>query len=226
MKVGYARVSSESQNLERQIEALENAGVKRIYQEKKSGTSSTDRRELKKLLKFIREDDTVVIVSLDRLSRDYNEIAQIIKHLHDVKAGLIVLDNELLSFKPDSKRVGVDQVIADIMLTLMSFISENERQKIRERQREGIEMAKRKGRYKGQQKTYSPVSNDLAGRHTWRRVVDELQAGDNTNKAIAEQNGISEPTLYRIKDEWDRWLTAKDNYNGDLEDWYINEIGK
>lgn len=226
MKIGYARVSSESQNIERQIEALQKAGVERIFQEKKSGISSSNRTELQKLLKFIREDDTLVIPSLDRLSRDYNEIAQIIKHLRDVKAGLIVLDNELLSFQPDSRRVGVDQVIADIMLTLMSFISENERQKIRERQREGIELAKRKGRYKGQQKTYSPVSNDIAGRRTWFRVIDELQAGDETNKAIAEQNGISEPTLYRIKDEWERWSAIEADYNGDLEDWYINEIGK
>lgn len=215
-----------SQNIERQIDALENAGVARIYQEKKSGASLKNRVELQELLDFIREGDTLVIVSLDRLSRDYNEIGQIIAHLRDVKAGLTVLDNELLSFQPDSKRVGVDQVIADIMLTLMSFISENERQKIRERQRDGIELAKRKGRYKGQEKTYSPVSSDIAGRRTWRRVKDELQAGDFTNKEIAEQNGISEPTLYRIKNEWNRWLSVKDTYNGDLEDWYINEIGK
>lgn len=97
MKVGYARVSTTDQNLERQLDALEKAGVEKIFQEKMSGENTTDRIELTNALQFLREKDILIVESLDRLGRNYDNIIQIVQQLDQKEIGLMVLNLPILN---------------------------------------------------------------------------------------------------------------------------------
>ena len=97
MKVGYACVSTTDQNLDRQMEALERAGAEKMFQEKMPGKSMTARLELKKALHFLREKDTLIVDSLDRLGRNYDDIVQMVRKLDQKEIGLIVLNLPILN---------------------------------------------------------------------------------------------------------------------------------
>ena len=88
MKVGYARVSSTDQNLDRQLVEMKKAGAEKIFQEKLSGKSMTDRLELQKALDFLREKDVLIVEALDRLGRNYDEIVQMVQRLDRKEIGL------------------------------------------------------------------------------------------------------------------------------------------
>ena len=97
MKVGYARVSSTDQNLDRQLVEMKKAGAEKIFQEKLSGKSMTDRLELQKALDFLREKDVLIVESLDRLGRNYDEIVQMVQRLDRKEIGLQVLNMPILN---------------------------------------------------------------------------------------------------------------------------------
>ena len=126
----YARVSSKGQNLDRQLVRAKQVKADKIFTDKFSG-KSTNRIGLKKLLDFIREGDTVEVVSLDRLSRNYQDIQHLVQQFKDQKIKLIVDDLP----QTNTGNNLVDQFMLDMMLNLMSFVAQNEREKIRERQR-------------------------------------------------------------------------------------------
>lgn len=145
MEYGYVRVSTREQNEQRQIIALTEFGIdsKRIYMDKQSG-KDFDRANYKRLLRKLKSGDTLVIKSIDRLGRNYEEIlAQWRLITKEKQVNIIVLDMPLLNSSDDRDLTGT--VIADIVLQLLSYVAQTEREFIRQRQAEGIAAAKARG---------------------------------------------------------------------------------
>ena len=192
--VFYARVSSKGQNLDRQLARAKEVKSDKVFTDKLSG-KNTNRPGLEQMFDYIREGDIVEVVSLDRLSRDYNDIQHLVQRLKDKKVKLIVDDlpqtntgNEL-----------VDQFMLDMMVNLMGFVAQNERTKILERQRQGIAEAKRKGVYKGRPKKYASQSKNREGRLVYEKVYDAITSGNYKSKAqLAREVGLSRQQIYRI----------------------------
>ncbi len=142
---GYIRVSSKDQNEDRQLIALNEVGVERknIYLDKKSG-KDFDRPQYKKLLRKLKKDDLLYIKSIDRLGRNYEEILQQWRVLTKEKGiDIVVLDMPLLDTRRGQDLMGT--FLSDIVLQVLSFVAENERTNIKQRQAEGIAAAKAKG---------------------------------------------------------------------------------
>lgn len=192
--VFYARVSSKGQNLDRQLARAKEVNADKVFTDKLSG-KNTDRPGLKQTFDYIREGDIVEVISLDRLSRNYDDIQHLVQRLKDKKVKLVVDDlpqtntgNEL-----------VDQFMLDMMVNLMGFVAQNEREKIHERQRQGISEAKRKGVYKGRPKKYSSESKNIEGRLVYETVFKAINTGNYKSKAqLAREVGLSRQQLYRI----------------------------
>ena len=142
---GYVRVSSQDQNEDRQLIAMEQAGVPRsnIYMDKQSG-KDFNRPNYKRLIKRLREGDLLYILSIDRLGRNYEEILNQWRIIpKDKKVDIVVIDMPLLDTRHEKNLLGT--FISDIVLQLLSFVAENERTNIKQRQAEGIAVAKAKG---------------------------------------------------------------------------------
>lgn len=192
--VFYARVSSKGQNLARQLARAKEVEADKVFTDKLSG-KTTDRPGLKALMKYVREDDTVEVVSLDRLSRNYKDIQRLVQELKNKGVSLIV-DNLPQTHTGNNL---VDQFMLDMMINLMGFVAQNEREKIRERQRQGIEQAKKRGAYKGRPTKFSADSNDREGRLVFESIKKDYQAGNYQSKAgLARKYGLSRQQLYRI----------------------------
>jgi len=198
MKVGYARVSTMDQNLDRQLEALENAGAQKIFQEKMSGKNTTDREELKKALIFLRERDILVVESLDRLGRNYDHIIQIVQELDQKEIGLMVLNLPILNQELGDP--SLQKLIRNMIVQLLSWTAENEREEIKRKQQQGIEIAKKKGHYKGRPLKYSEHAKNPKDRMTYQVIVSNLKRQEPIKK-IAYETGVTRDTVYRIKKE-------------------------
>ncbi len=198
VKVGYARVSTTDQNLDRQMEALERAGAEKIFQEKMSGKSMTERLELQKALQFLREKDTLIVESLDRLGRNYDDIVQMVQKLDQKEIGLIVLNLPILNQEIGDPNL--QKLIRNMIVQLLSWTAQNEREEIKRKQRQGIEIAKRKGHYKGRPVKYSANAKNPKDRMTYQVIVNKLTQ-EEPIKQIAEDTGVTRDTVYRIKKE-------------------------
>lgn len=183
-RIGYARVSSKDQNLERQKELLLKSGVDKIFSEKVSGARLDNRQELGKLLSILRFDDTVVVTELDRLSRKADDITHIMNEIQKKEADLEVLN--LPMTKTEDKNL--NKLLNNMILEIYKYIAESEREKIRERQRQGIEIAKKQGKYKGRKKKYSKSSPQLVQAF---KLIDE---GESIRQA-AKATGMNFETL-------------------------------
>lgn len=176
-RIGYVRVSSVEQNTDRQLEGLELA---RTFTDKASG-KDTQRPELEQLLKFVREGDTVVVHSMDRLARNLDDLRRLVAEL--TKRGVrIQFVKESLTF------TGEDSPMSNLLLSVMGAFAEFERALIRERQREGVALAKQRGAYKGRKKALSP--QDVA-------TLKSRIAGGETKAKVARELGLSRETLYQ-----------------------------
>ena len=176
-RIGYIRVSSFDQNSQRQLEGV---NVDKIFTDNASG-KDTKRPELEKLLAFVREGDTVVIHSMDRLARNLDDLRSVVQS--QTKRGIkIQFMKENLTF------TGEDSPMSNLMLSIMGAFAEFERQLIRERQREGITLAKRRGAYKGRKKSL----NQSARAELRERVVHGAKKAK-----LANEYGISRETLYQ-----------------------------
>ena len=141
MKIGYVRVSTVEQNEARQIEAMKADGVERIYMDKKSG-KDFNRPEYQKMIASLHKGDILIIHSIDRLGRNYEEIiAEWRKITKEIEADIIVQDMPLLNTTQNKDLTGT--LIADIVLQLFSYVAQRERENTRQRQKEGIEIAKK-----------------------------------------------------------------------------------
>lgn len=145
MEYGYARVSTREQNEERQIFALKRGGISEanIFVDKASG-KDFERSEYKKLVRRLKKGDVLVIKSIDRLGRNYNEILDQWRILtREKKISIVVLDMPLLDTRKTNDLTGT--LIADVVLQLLSYVAETEKVFIRQRQKEGIEAARARG---------------------------------------------------------------------------------
>jgi DNA invertase Pin-like site-specific DNA recombinase len=176
-RIGYVRVSSFDQNPERQ---LEHVPVDRLFTDKAAG-KDTRRPELERLLTFVRDGDTVVVHSMDRLARNLDDLRRIVQTL--TRRGIrIEFVKESLTFS------GEDSPMANLMLSVMGAFAEFERALIRERQREGIALAKQRGAYRGRKKA---LSLERVGELRCRANAGEQKA------KLAREYGISRETLYQ-----------------------------
>lgn len=201
MKIGYARVSTTDQNLDRQLEQLQKADCKKIFQEKISG-KNINRPQLQALLDFIREDDEIVVISMDRLGRNSRDISNIIEQIKQKGATINILD--LPSFEGIKDR-NLKNLLTNLVLEIQKYTAEQERKAILKRQKQGIKLAKERGVYKGGVVQYSKDSKDPKRRLIYHTVVEMLKRKENgepiTITEIAEQVGITRNTIYRIKNE-------------------------
>lgn len=174
---GYARVSRDTQNLDRQIDALKKYGVDKIYNEKMTGTKK-DRPELNKLLDRMTEGDTVVIESLSRLGRSTKDLIELTELFKNKGVNLVSLKESIDTTTSTGK----------LLFTLMSAIAQFERDVIADRTREGLQAARARGRKGGRPR----VSIDNI-----RRAVKLYKTMQYTIKEIEELTGIKKSTLYR-----------------------------
>ncbi len=176
-KIGYVRVSAFDQNVERQLDGV---ALDKTFADKASG-KDVNRPQLEAMLSFIREGDTVVVHSMDRLARNLDDLRKLVQSL--TRRGIrIEFVKESLAF------TGEDSPMANLMLSVMGAFAEFERALIRERQREGIAVAKQRGAYRGRKKS---LSDDKAAELKQRVAAGEQKA------AIARDLGISRETLYQ-----------------------------
>ena len=142
---GYARVSTQDQKLNRQLDALRDYGVECLYTDKLSG-KDFNRPGYKKLMRRLREGDLLVIPSIDRLGRNYDEVLEEWRRITKVKrADVVVLDMPLLDTRGSSIQGITGVFISDLVLQLLSYVAQLEREHIRERQRQGIDAALARG---------------------------------------------------------------------------------
>jgi DNA invertase Pin-like site-specific DNA recombinase len=178
--VGYARVSSVGQSLELQIEKLEEYGCTKIYTEKKSALD-LKRPELLKCLDYVRDkDDTLVITKLDRIARSSLHLGKIVEQLQNKEVNFVVLD----------QHIDTTTIYGRLTFQILSSVAEFENEIRKERQREGIEKAKRDGKKLGRKMTITPK--------TIQDVIDDISAGLAVSK-ILKKNSVSNGTYYRIK---------------------------
>lgn len=205
--VGYIRVSDKDQNLARQLEAMEKVGVDKLFQESVSGKNEKDRLEFNKMMDYLREDDTLVIKSIDRFGRNYDDIKRSIQDVKDKGVKLHSIDEEYLNF--DTGDEAMDKMMFDQVINLLAFVAQNEREKIKERQSEGIALAKKRGVYKdnGAVKKYSPTGTE---KEKYFAIVEDLKQ-NRPIAQIAKDRGVSRPTIYNIKDELAEQVEAQEN---------------
>ena len=186
---GYIRVSSRDQNEDRQRIALREAGVteENTYLDKQSG-KDFHRPQYKRLLRRLRKDDLLCIKSIDRLGRNYREILEQWRIITKEKgADIVVLDMPLLDTRRGKDLMGT--FLADIVLQVLSFVAENERSNIRQRQAEGIAAAKARGVRFGRPEKVPPEH--------FAATVRDWKAGRLTASQAAARCGMSESTFYR-----------------------------
>lgn len=192
MKIGYVRVSTVDQNEARQIEAMKTDGVEKIYMDKKSG-KDFNRPEYQKMISELHKGDVLVIHSIDRLGRNYDEITEEWRKItKEIGADIIVQDMPLLDTTLNRDLTG--KLIADIVLQVFSYVAQRERESIRQRQREGIEIAKAQGKYKGRAK--KEIDKEL-----FENTKTRWQNGEITKVQFAEIMGISRGTLYKLLED-------------------------
>lgn len=196
MEYGYARVSTKEQNAERQLIALTGFGIAEtaIFVDKQSG-KDFERTQYRRLMRKLKDGDTLVVKSIDRLGRNYEEILEqwrvITKEKH---AAIVVLDMPLLDTRQNRDLTGM--LIADIVLQLLSYVAQKEREFIRQRQAEGIAAAKARGVRFGRQPMQRP-ENFLSLQQRWER-------GEISARQAAEQLKITHRTFLRwVKEKAD-----------------------
>ncbi|MCR1798100.1 recombinase family protein [Staphylococcus warneri] len=198
MIVGYARVSSIDQNLERQLDNLKTFGVKKIFTEKQSGKSVENRPVFQEALNFVRVGDGFVVESIDRLGRNYDEVINTVNYLKDKEVQLMITSLPMMNEVIDNPLL--DKFMKDLIIQILAMISEQERNESKRRQEQGIKIAKEKGVYKGRPLLYSPNAKDPQKRIIYHRVLEMLEEGKAISKVAKEVN-ITRQTVYRIKYE-------------------------
>lgn len=174
--VGYARVSSAGQNLDVQIDQLTQAGCERIFQEKKTGTTTVTREQLDEALRWVREGDILVVTRLDRLARSLADLSRIIADLGAREVQFRCLQQGAVdTTRPEGR----------LMLGMLGAFAEFETAIRKERQMEGIQRAKTEGRYRGRPAVIDPS------------VIAKLRSDGMGATAIAKHLGIGRASVYR-----------------------------
>ena len=190
MTYGYARVSAKDQKLDRQIIDLKSFGIEdeNIYYDKQSG-KNFDRTNYQKLKKLLKENDLLVIKSIDRLGRNYDMIIEEWSYItKTINCDIVVLDMNLLDTRSENKNL-VGRFIADIVLQILSFVAENERTNIKLRQAEGIKIAKEKGIKFGRPKIKLP--------NNFKSVVRQFNNKEINLETALNKTKMTKSTFYK-----------------------------
>lgn len=166
------------------------------FSDKLSGKDN-HRPQLKEMLNYIREDDIIVVSELDRLGRNNKEITSIMNQIQDKGATLEIINLPSLNGIQDDN---LRRLLNNLIIELFPYTAENDRKQIRERQRQGIELAKEKGKYKGQPLAYSADSTDKQERVTYEKIVEMLEKNIPITQ-ISKELDVARNTIYRIRDE-------------------------
>ena len=188
-KIGYARVSSKEQNLDRQLQALE--GVSKVFSDKLSG-ATTERPQLQAMLDYIREGDIVVVSELDRLGRNNKDLTDIMNAIQQKNATLEVINLPSMSGIEDDN---LRRLINNLVIELYKYQAESERKRIRERQAQGIVLAKENGKFKGGKPKFSENDPRL-------QLAFKLYLEGATEKDVERQTGINRRTFQRYRNKF------------------------
>ena len=184
-KIGYIRVSTEHQETARQQEIMVNYGVERIFSEKISG-ANTDRPQLKAMLDYVREGDTLYVESISRLGRSTKDLLNIIDSL--TAKGVTLISNK--------ENIDTNSPTGKFMLTVFAALSQLEREQLRQRQREGIEIAKVQGKYTGRK----PISIDWT---KFGQLYGEWKLKKITARDFKKKMDLTSNTFYRRVREYE-----------------------
>lgn len=197
-KISYIRVSSESQNTQRQELALKEIGIDKIFIEKVSG-KDTNRPQLQKMLEYIREDDVLYVESISRLGRNLKDLLNIVEVLNNKSVGLISLkESHIDTTSPQGK------LIFNIFATLAEF----EREQNKQRQMEGIAIAKAEGKYKGRKKIELPLDR------RFEKLYQDWRANRLTAVKFMEEIDLKRNTFYRRIREYEGYNSGNKITNG------------
>lgn len=185
-KIGYARVSSKEQNLDRQLDLL--SDVSKIFADKISGKTA-ERPQLKAMLEYIREGDIVIVTELDRLGRNSKDLTTIMNEIQQKGATLEVLNLPSMNGIEDEN---LRRLINNLVIEIYKYQSEAEREKIRERQQQGIKLAKEKGKFKGGKRMFQENDPRL-------NLAFNLYLNGFSDKEVEEQTGINRRTFRRYR---------------------------
>lgn len=210
---GYARVSSKEQNLARQIEELGKFGIdvsedsRELFTDKKSG-KDFDRKGYQRMLDQLRRGDLVVIYSIDRLGRDYNEIRNQWNLItKEIGADIKVLDMPLLDTRAEGKDLD-NTFIADLVLQILSYVAQKERENTKKRQRQGIDCmptdekglrySKKTGKKMGRPSAEYP--------NEWERYYNDWKSGKITATKSMQELGLTRNTFYNLAKRYEQSL--------------------
>lgn len=185
MKVGYVRVSTKEQNTARQDGMMEALGVEKVFTEKISG-KNMNRPQLKALLEYVRQGDTVVVESYSRLARSTRDLLAIVERLQEKGVGFISQKENIDTTTPQGR----------LMMTIFAGLAQFERECTLQRQAEGIAIAKSEGKYKGRQPIAKPSE--------WDSVYAQWKAGDITARVAQRKLSLAPATFYRMVQKWGR----------------------
>ncbi len=189
---GYIRISHTDQCLDRQRDEMLKIGIpeRDIFEDKASG-KDTNREQYQILRKILREGDLLVIKSIDRLGRNYDDLLNEWRYItNEVKADIKVLDMPLLDTTNDTQGL-IGKVISDVVLQLLSFVAEQERTKIKERQAEGIASAKARGKRFGRPKLTMPDN--------FQQIYSEVEKGHMSAVEAMKILGIKKTAFYEFR---------------------------
>ena len=184
MKVGYVRVSTAEQNTARQEVIMEQLGVEKVFIDTMSG-KNTDRPQLQEMLSFVREGDTLVVESISRLARSTKDLLSIMEEL----------DKKKVKFVSQKESIDTSTPNGVFMMTIFAAMAQLERETMLARQREGIEIAKAEGKYKGRK----PVEVD---EEKFRQLYNDWQNGKSTPKIMMNELGLKPTTFWRKVKEY------------------------
>lgn len=177
MRIGYVRVSTKEQNTARQEELMKSLDVDKVYIDRMSG-KDMERPSLWEMMNFVREGDAVIVESISRFARNTKDLLELTEQLK----------NKKVQFVSQKERIDTDTPAGKFMLTVFGAVAELEREYIRQRQKEGIEIAKGMGKYKGRP---PKQLNDF------EEIYDQWKSGNITATSASGQLNISRSTFYR-----------------------------
>lgn len=180
-KIGYIRVSTKEQNTARQDELMKALGVDNIYMDKMSG-KNTERPALQEMLAYVRKGDVVIVESISRFARNTKDLLELTERL----------SNKGVQFISQKEKIDTDTPAGKFMLTVFGAVAELEREYIKQRQREGIEIAKEQGKYKGR-----PAKK----LDDFDEIYCQWKSGNMTAASASKQLKISRSTFYRRVEE-------------------------
>lgn len=177
MKIGYVRVSTQEQNTLRQEVLMRELGVDEVYIDRASGKNA-DRPELKKLMEYVRQGDTVIVESISRFARNTRDLLELVERLSEKRVEFVSKKEAIDTTTPTGK----------FMLTVFGAVAELEREYILQRQREGIALAKEQGKYRGRRPLDRPELKE---------VVRQWRAGELTARQAMRKLNLNSSTFYR-----------------------------